>query len=135
MKLVVSIVEICKMENWQKDFEWLQVRHYVARTMGKEKLPDLQAVLYLIGIQELGRWPEDGFSKEQKQDLMHIAVCALLEDDGYYEYKGRDHDGWPHYDKILDFSLKGVDVQEDYLIQKVIKYFKPNITTSAEILN
>jgi hypothetical protein len=123
------------MEDWQREFEWLQVRHYVSKSMGKDKLPDLQAVLFLIGIQELGRWQEGAFTKEEKQDLMHVAVCTLLEPDGYYEHLGRDHDGWPHFKKLKNFDLKGVDEQETYLLEKVIEYFKPNILTSPEVLN
>jgi len=112
------------MEEWKTDFDWLRVRHIVKDAMGTEKLPDLQTILYLIGIQELGRWDTDkGFSKEEKQDLMHIAVCTLLEDDGYYEFVGRDQDGWPHWKPAKAFTTKGVKHQETLLKDKVIKYF------------
>jgi len=112
------------MEEWKSDFDWLRTRHIVKDAMGKEKLPDLQAILYLIGIQELGRWDgESGFSKEEKQDLMHIAVCTLLEPDGYYVFEGRDQDGWPHWKPGLPFTTKGVKQQEEILKQKVIGYF------------
>lgn len=111
------------MEEWQSDFEWLRVRHVVKDALGKESLPDMKAILYLIGIQELGRWSNEGFSKEEKQDLMHIAVCTLLEQDGYYIFEGRDQDGWPHWKKGAPFSTKGVKEQESLLKQKVIQYF------------
>ena len=123
------------MEDWKVDFEWLQVRTYVARAMGKDKLPDIQAILFLIGVQELGRWPDRGFSKEEKQDLIHIAVCTLMEEDGFYVFKGRDQDGWPHYDEVKPFEIKGLEEQEKYLIEKIIHYFEPNIKSSPEILN
>ena len=42
-----------------------------------EKKPDMNAILFLIGIQELGKGSQR-FSKEQKQDLMHIAICKIL---------------------------------------------------------
>ena len=112
------------MEEWKSDFEWLRVRHVVKDAMGKDKLPDLQSILFLIGIQELGRWDhEKTFSKEEKQDLMHIAVCTLLEEDGYYDFVGRDQDGWPHWKKGRSFTTAGVKNQEEILKQKVIKYF------------
>ena len=41
------------------------------------KKPDLEAILFLIGMQEYGQL-KDKFTKEQKQDLMHVAVCLLL---------------------------------------------------------
>jgi hypothetical protein len=111
------------MEEWNLDFEWLRVRHLVKDTMERDTLPDLNAILFLIGIQELGRWDEN-FTKEEKQDLMHIAVSRLLAYDGYYKFVGRDADGWPHYDTVIPFTTKGVSEQENILKEKVIEYFK-----------
>ena len=62
------------MEYWERDFEWLKVRHIVKDAMKKDALPDLQTVLFLIGVQELGRIPKTKFTKEEKRDLMHVAV-------------------------------------------------------------
>lgn len=111
------------MEEWQLEFEWLKVRHFVKDSLKRDVLPDLNAVLFLIGIQELGRWKEQ-FTKEEKQDLMHIAVCQLMSSDGYYEFKGRDADGWPHYEVLKPFTVKGVKEQEDFLKMRAIQYFK-----------
>jgi hypothetical protein len=88
------------MEDWQIDFEWARVLHIVQKAMGRETAPDLNIVLILVGIQELGQYKK-GFSKEEKQDLMHIAVCTLLSYDGYYEFVGRDDDGWPHFKQVF----------------------------------
>ena len=111
------------MEEWQLDFEWLKVKHQVKELMKRETLPDLNGILLLIGVQELGRWKAE-FSKEEKQDLMHIAVCHLLSFDGYYEFKGRDADGWPHYKMLKPVRETGVKVQERLLKEKVIQYFQ-----------
>jgi len=112
------------MEDWQRYFEWLRIRHFVKDAFGKSSLPDFQSVLFLIGIQELGRFDaEQKFTKEEKQDLMHIAVCTLLEKDGFYEFVGRDHDGWPHFKEEKPFTVQGVKEQETYLIDKMIEYF------------
>ncbi|MEM8909367.1 MAG: hypothetical protein AAGD05_16085, partial [Bacteroidota bacterium] len=105
------------MEDWEFDFAWLKVRHLVKDAMNRDRLPDLNGVLFLIGIQELGRWPEK-FSKEEKQDLMHIAVCRLLSYDGYYEFVGRDADGWPHYQARQKLKVQGVKAQERMLKEK-----------------
>ncbi len=57
---------------------------------------DLDAIIYLIGVQELGQL-ERKFKKDHKIDLMHIAICKLLSPYGYYEFDFVDEEGWPHY--------------------------------------
>ena len=119
------------MEDWEIDYEWLGVRHKVKEIFHRDSLPDLNGVLFLIGIQELGRWGEN-FTKEEKQDLMHIAACKLLSFDRYYEFEGRDEDGWPHYKLLRPLQVRGVKEQADFLKMKVIQYFK---TLEAEGLS
>ncbi len=111
------------MEDWQLDFEWLRIRHLVKEQMGRDALPDLNALLFLIGIQELGRW-KPSFTKEEKQDLMHIAICRLLSAEGHYQFVGRDADGWPHWNEIKPVAIKGVKNQSRLLKEKIIDYFK-----------
>jgi hypothetical protein len=111
------------MESWEKDFRWLETKHKIAQSLGKEELPDFYTILFLIGVQELGALPEDKFTKEQKQDLMHIAICALLEPEGYFEFVGQDQDGWPHWNQVKNFTITGINEQEEFLKEKVIHYF------------
>ena len=111
------------MEDWELEFEWLQVRHKVKEILNKDTLPDLNLVLLMIGAQELGFWRKN-FTKEEKQDLMHIGVCELLSQEGHYEFIGRDTEGWPHYKLIRPFSTKGEGAQELFLKEKAIGYFK-----------
>lgn len=110
------------MEDWQLDFEWLRVQHLVQDAMHRDTLPDLNTVLFLIGIQELGRWKKK-FSKEEKQDLMHIAVCRLLGYDGYYEFVGRDEDGWPHWQQVRELAPQPIADQEKLLKINAVRYF------------
>jgi len=111
------------MDEWELDYKWLQVRHVVKKSMDRTDLPNLNNILFLIGIQELGR-VGDSFTKEEKQDLMHVAVCTLLESDGYFKFKGRDADGWPHFDTLKSIPVEGVSAQENLLKIKVVEYFK-----------
>lgn len=111
------------MEEWELDFEWLKVRHQVKDLLGSNQLPDLRAILFLIGIQELGE-VKDEFTKEEKQDLMHIATCKLLSQDGYYTFEGLDADGWPHWKKSRKIRVPGVKEQEKLLKAKAIQYFQ-----------
>lgn len=121
------------MEEWQIDFEWLRVRHFVKDALGQSGLPDMKAILFLIGIQELGQLHRI-FSKEEKQDLMHVAVCTLLEQEGIYEFVGRDDDGWPHWNQVENFSLKG-EAQETLLKNKIIDHFGPMLEESIINVN
>jgi len=111
------------MEEWELEFEWLRVRNLVQERFRRDTLPDLNAVLFLIGIQELGRW-KSAFSKEEKQDLMHIAVCRLMSYSGHYAFVGRDADGWPHWDLIHPIPPGTLKDQEDRLKINIIRYFR-----------
>ena len=119
------------MEDWQVEFEWLRVRHWIKDRFGRKELPDLNAVLYLIGIQELGR-AQEKFTKEEKQDLMHIAICHLLSEEGYFEFEGMDADGWPHWKPLIPVDIKGVEAQEQLLRRKVIEYFAPLLSNQEK---
>jgi len=113
------------MEQWKLEFEWLRIRHLVKDSFNAKDLPDLKGILFLIGVQEYGRIQSE-FSKEEKRDLMHVAVCSLLEDDGYYVFKGRDQDGWPHWEINKKIEAADVDEQELILKKKIIEYFDKN---------
>lgn len=85
--------------------------------------PDLQSVLFLIGVQELGMGFRT-FKKDEKLNLMHIAICTVLEPFGYYEFTGRDADDWPHYENLKDLpSLNNRD-QEMFMKEAVVTYFE-----------
>jgi len=74
---------------------WSKLLDGLKDTIGK-KPNDLNGVLFLIGVQELGQGTRT-FSKEQKQDLMHIAVCKVLSYAGFYELDYVDQEGVPHW--------------------------------------
>ena len=88
-----------------------------------DKKPDMETILFLIGIQESGQLNEK-FTKEQKQDLMHIAVCTLLEPSGYYELEGTDADGWPHYRQLKSMPDMNPIEQENFLKDHILLYFE-----------
>ena len=84
--------------------------------------PDLQTIIFLIGVQELGKGPHK-FSKDEKQDIMHIATCRLLSEYGYYELEGSDQDGWPHWKQLKPLPPLSVKEQDILLKQAVLQYF------------
>ncbi|HHB78670.1 MAG TPA: hypothetical protein ENK85_05510 [Saprospiraceae bacterium] len=109
------------MDDWQLDFEWLRIRHYVKDTLNLEKLPDFNQIMVLIGIQELGILRED-FSKEEKEYLLHIATCRLMTPEGYFEFDRYDDDGWPHWKELKPFS-GSEEEKEKYLMRMTVPYF------------
>ncbi|WP_026997900.1 hypothetical protein [Flectobacillus major] len=87
---------------------------------------DLNAVLFLIGVQELGKGHRF-FTKEEKQDLMHIAICKVLSFSGIYELKGLDQDGWPHWELVQKLPFVNMLEQEKLLKAHVIEYFEKEV--------
>ena len=83
---------------------------------------DLDAIIYLIGVQELGQFSKK-FKKDEKVNLMHIAICRLLEPFGYYEFSFFDEDGWPHY--TVKEELPPLKAGEQSILMKgaIVDYF------------
>jgi len=86
---------------------------------------DLDGIIYLVGIQELGQLHRK-FKKDEKLDLMHIAICRLLEPYGYYEFDYYDDEGWPHY-RIKE-ELPNLKAGEQSVLMKeaIVSYFLAN---------
>ena len=110
------------MEEWKTDFDWLQIRHFIKDTFSRSELPDLNSILYLIGIQEVNLLKKN-LTKEEKQDLMHVATCHLLSFQGIFEFVGMDDEGWPHYKQVKTVQIQGEKAQESLLKQCIISYF------------
>ncbi len=111
------------MQHLEED---LQVRWLKLRIKLKEKFgikPDMNGVLLLIGIQELGKGPRE-YSKEEKQDLMHIAVCTILMPSGYYQLEGNDEEGWPHFEQLKPLPEFNMIEQENFLKDHALLYFQ-----------
>ena len=100
---------------------WWKLEEHLINKFGKK--PDMEAILFLIGIQEFGNIQKK-FSKEQKQDLMHIAVCSLLSQSGYYILEGLDDEGWPHFLQLKELPVYDVIEQENFLKDHILLYFE-----------
>lgn len=92
---------------------------------------DVSSILFLIGVNELGTGYHK-FKKEQKTDLMHIAICTLLEPYGYYEFEGRDEENWPHFKLLKDLPPLDNRQQQHLLKEGMIEYFIQNDYYTAE---
>jgi hypothetical protein len=104
------------------DRQWQRLLTEIEAAMGM-KPKDLNGVLFIIGVQELGKGFQR-FSKEEKQDLMHIGICRVLSVSGYYELEGTDKDGWPHWKLVKKLPHFDLLEQEKLLKLHVVEYFE-----------
>ena len=100
---------------------WWALEAKLVERFGKK--PDMEAILFLIGMQETG-FIKEKITKEQKQDLMHVAVCSLFSQSGYYELEGKDRDGWPHFRQLKSLPEMNMIEQENYLKDHILLYFQ-----------
>lgn len=101
---------------------WAKLQDKLTEQFGK--MPTMEVILFLIGVNEYkGHIPKIKFSKEQKQDLMHVAVCTLLCRDGYYHHNGHDEEGWPHFSELKSVQEGTLQEQEKLLKSSMLDYF------------
>ena len=103
------------------EFEYQNVLRQIAKQFGDDI--DIQGLLFIIGLQELGKG-KIKLSKNEKLDVMHIAICTLLSPYGYYEYEGLDKDGWPHWKTTEKLPPLKPAQQQEIIKQAVVEYFK-----------
>lgn len=101
---------------------WELLHNKLSKRFADGEALELDAIIYIIGLQELGQLHRR-FKKDHKLDLMHIAICRLLEPYGYYEFDYYDDDGWPHY-KVLE-QLPPLKAGEQQVLMKeaIVQYF------------
>lgn len=102
---------------------WWKLEEKLMARFGKK--PDTESILFMIGIQELGDIRSQ-FTKEQKQDLMHIAICTVLSPSGYYELSHVDEEGWPHFTQLKPMPNMHPAEQENFLKDHILLYFQQN---------
>jgi len=103
--------------------QWEEVRDKLSKKFGGGEQLDVDSITYLIGIQELGKGLNN-FKKDEKIDIMHVAICTLLEPFGFYEFEYFDEQGWPHF-KFLD-ELPHLKAGEQSVLIKeaIVMYFE-----------
>ena len=101
--------------------KWKDVERLISERFG-EKL-DMQTILFIIGLQELGKG-QTNFKKEEKLDIIHIGVCTVLGQYGYYKFIGKDDEGWPHFKNIKKLPPEVQGESQQILLKKaIVDYF------------
>ena len=101
---------------------WAELQKKISEDFDTD-VPDIKVMLFLIGVQELGKGPKK-FSKRQKEELMHIATCKLFSQMGFYELEGLDQDGWPHWKLVQTIPNYTLLEQEMVMKSLIIEYFE-----------
>ena len=102
--------------------KWNNLKTKLSVDFSDNEIIDVDSIIFLIGLQELGQF-QKRFNKQKKLEVIHIAVCKLLSDYGYYEFDYIDNDGWPHYKLIK--KLPNLKAGEQTILMKkaIINYF------------
>ncbi len=108
-------------EQLKQDYKTIQ--RIIAQKFTDGVEPDLDALIYLIGVQELGKGYQK-FKKDDNINLMHIAICKLLEPLGFYEFDYFDEDGWPHYKVKEELPFLKPGEQSVMMKEAIVQYFK-----------
>ena len=101
---------------------WNNVVQILSNQFAEGDVLDLDAIIYLIGVQELGKVHQT-FKKDEKLNLMHIAICRLLEPYGFYEFDFVDKDGWPHYKVKEELPALKAGEQSVLMKEAIVTYF------------
>ena len=106
----------------QLKLRWNDLVEKLTNQFAEGDILDLDAIIYLIGVQELGQIHKT-FKKDEKVNLMHIAICRLLEPYGYYEFDYFDEDGWPHYQFKEELPVLKAGEQTVLMKEAIVNYF------------
>jgi hypothetical protein len=101
---------------------WESLQNRLSTQFADGDTMELDAIIYLVGVQELGK-PQAKFKKDDKVDLMHIAICTLLEPYGFYEFEFVDEDGWPHFNNISKLPVLKAGEQTVLMKEALVSYF------------
>lgn len=101
---------------------WDDVVQKISTRFGDGEVLNLESIIYLIGVQELGKIKKR-YKKDDKVNLMHIAICRLLEPYGYYEFDHYDNDGWPHYNVKEHLPALRAGEQSVLMKEAIVHYF------------
>ncbi len=102
--------------------KWAVLQGAIASNFDTD-IPDIKVMLFLIGVQELGKGAQE-FSKREKEELMHIANCRLFSSLGFYELEGQDDQGWPHWKLVKPIPNYTLMEQEMIIKSLIIDYFE-----------
>lgn len=112
-------------KNWDK-----LVSKFTEEFQADEEL-DIDGMLFLIGVNELGFGPRK-FKKDEKLNLIHIAICTVLEPYGYYKFSRHDEQGWPHFEILSPLPNLKPGEQAILMKEAIVEYALANELLETE---
>lgn len=101
---------------------WAHVEVWVGEKFGRDV--SIEAILFLIGIQSIGRGYQPELEKEAKQDTIMEGTYCAFETLGLYERIGLDEGGnWIWERSVESFPKLPVEQQEKLLKLGIVRYF------------
>ncbi|SVE29061.1 uncharacterized protein METZ01_LOCUS481915 [marine metagenome] len=101
------------------DKKWSQLLEKLENQFDQEMT--LKGVLYLIGVQELNLGIKQ-YEREEKVNVLHVAICKILTPFGFYKFDRIDEDGWPHYIELKAIKNLSESQQELLMKEAIITY-------------
>lgn len=106
--------------------DWSRVQNWMKNLFKRKSLPNLNFILFIIGVEEFGKRRRE-YSFKERQKMRQIAIYRLLSYDGFYKLMGKDKDGYPKWDVVKPFTIQDDEIQKRLLKMKIVQYFKEEI--------
>lgn len=101
---------------------WDQLLIVLTERFSDGEALDVEGVLYLIGLQELGQVHQK-MKKDDNVNLIHVGICTVLEPYGYYRFDFFDEEGWPHFELLEALPTLKPGEQSILMKEALVAYF------------
>ncbi|MDB2314407.1 hypothetical protein N9V42_02340 [Flavobacteriaceae bacterium] len=101
---------------------WETLLVLLSERFSKGEALDVEGVLYLVGLQELGQVHRK-MKKDDNVNLIHVGICSVLEPYGYYRFDFFDDEGWPHFELLEELPPLKPGEQSILMKEALVEYF------------
>jgi hypothetical protein len=116
-----GILEYLESDDEAHKKRWHALIERIGARFGRE--PDIEALLFLIGVHSVGRGYEPELPKERKQSLIMEGSYLAFETLGVYSRAGMEPNGFWIWEKVVDLPAIPIEQQERLLQIGILNYF------------
>lgn len=110
------------LRNQELKKQWNDLVKILTERFSNTETIDIEGILYLIGLQELGQLHVK-FKKDDNVNIIHIGICTVLEQFGYYQFDFFDEQHWPHFKLIEELPALKPGEQSILMKEGIVCYF------------